>query len=372
MKYGVDVCIRELLFEQECTVIPGFGGFLTKYQSAQIDYVAYTIIPPTKTISFNRQLRNDDGLLVNTIALLNQIPFTDANTVVKKWVADFEHRIKSEKRVSLAKIGDFEWNDTNITISFFPLSSENYLSESYGFPTIIANPILRSSATSKQSNKATVNSAAIALTQESTLDKPFLHTKFESELTINEENIEKTNNFILACLGIALFLIASLPFFGIQSSKLNLNESNVFSVINTIFSIPPANVAPIALSNSTKLYLTTENELKVADPIFVNTTTKTNEVAIQQVPQEETEINEEPQKASPKYIVIMGLFKEKQNIQKMINIIQASNDSFEVLSLPKGNLTYVGIDAGDNESVANRILWEARELNADCWLKKNN
>ena len=67
MKHSVEICLRELLFVQECVIIPGFGGFLTKYKSADIDYLNYTITPPTKSISFNRQLRNDDGLLVLTI-----------------------------------------------------------------------------------------------------------------------------------------------------------------------------------------------------------------------------------------------------------------------------------------------------------------
>ena len=32
--YTVEQCIRELLFEQDCVIIPDFGGFITQYKSA--------------------------------------------------------------------------------------------------------------------------------------------------------------------------------------------------------------------------------------------------------------------------------------------------------------------------------------------------
>ena len=73
MKYSVEICLRELLFVQECVIIP----------------------PPTKSISFNRQLRNDDGLLVNTFSMLNGVPFSEANLFVRKWANQFEATLKA-------------------------------------------------------------------------------------------------------------------------------------------------------------------------------------------------------------------------------------------------------------------------------------
>jgi hypothetical protein len=67
MSFSVEQSIRELLFEQECVVLPGFGGFITNYKSAEIDYITNILSPPTKAISFNRQLRNDDGILTHAI-----------------------------------------------------------------------------------------------------------------------------------------------------------------------------------------------------------------------------------------------------------------------------------------------------------------
>ncbi|NLA48282.1 MAG: hypothetical protein GX876_02335, partial [Bacteroidales bacterium] len=55
--------IRELLFSHDCVIVPGFGGFVGNYAPARIDRATSTFYPPSKQISFNRNLRNNDGLL---------------------------------------------------------------------------------------------------------------------------------------------------------------------------------------------------------------------------------------------------------------------------------------------------------------------
>ena len=60
--------IKDLLYRYECVIIPGFGAFLANYTSASIDADSSTFYPPGKTISFNRQLQTNDGLLANYVA----------------------------------------------------------------------------------------------------------------------------------------------------------------------------------------------------------------------------------------------------------------------------------------------------------------
>ena len=60
--------INDLLYRYECVIIPGFGALLTQYHSARIDSDTHVLFPPSKTLSFNRQLQTNDGLLANHIA----------------------------------------------------------------------------------------------------------------------------------------------------------------------------------------------------------------------------------------------------------------------------------------------------------------
>ena len=56
--------IEVLLFENDCVIIPNFGGFVTHYTPSKRDVKENLFIPPTRVIGFNDQLKLNDGLLV--------------------------------------------------------------------------------------------------------------------------------------------------------------------------------------------------------------------------------------------------------------------------------------------------------------------
>ena len=60
--------ISQLLYRYQCVTIPNFGAFLTEIQSAKINEETNSFYPPTKLVSFNSYLKNNDGLLANQIA----------------------------------------------------------------------------------------------------------------------------------------------------------------------------------------------------------------------------------------------------------------------------------------------------------------
>ena len=80
--------IKELLFEQDCVVIPEFGGFVTNFDCAKINSNNRFIAPPQKWLAFNVLLKNDDGLLSNYIAKEENITVSQANLKVKTFVED--------------------------------------------------------------------------------------------------------------------------------------------------------------------------------------------------------------------------------------------------------------------------------------------
>ena len=60
--------ISKLLFDHDCVTVPGFGSFLGNYKSAQYDFKEQKFYPPSKQISFNSQIKDNDGLLVKEIS----------------------------------------------------------------------------------------------------------------------------------------------------------------------------------------------------------------------------------------------------------------------------------------------------------------
>src|SRR5690625_2225885 len=88
--------INELLFRYECVIIPGFGAFLTHHQSAYVDAQTDAFMTPTKTLSFNRQLQTNDGLLAAHLAKTYEVTYQEALQAVREqvqiWTAQLENK----------------------------------------------------------------------------------------------------------------------------------------------------------------------------------------------------------------------------------------------------------------------------------------
>lgn len=52
--------IEALLLENDCVIVPGFGGFVAHYAPATHVKEENLFLPPTRTIGFNPQLKLND------------------------------------------------------------------------------------------------------------------------------------------------------------------------------------------------------------------------------------------------------------------------------------------------------------------------
>jgi hypothetical protein len=131
--------INELLHRYDCVIVPNFGGFVTNRIGAKINQISHTFYPPTKQISFNSNLKHNDGLLANHIASSEKISFEKAVTAISLSVTDWNKDLQS-KPVQLNNLGSFSLN-TEKKIIFEPLNEVNYLTESFGLSNI-ENPVI--------------------------------------------------------------------------------------------------------------------------------------------------------------------------------------------------------------------------------------
>ena len=67
--------ISDLLYRYQCVTVPGFGAFLTETVTAQVTVSSSSFFPPKKVISFNANVRNNDGLLANHVALQEKMSY---------------------------------------------------------------------------------------------------------------------------------------------------------------------------------------------------------------------------------------------------------------------------------------------------------
>lgn len=58
--------IENLLLCYDCVIVPGLGGFLTRYEDSTFIHHSGEITPPYRSVSFNSQLKTNDGLLIHS------------------------------------------------------------------------------------------------------------------------------------------------------------------------------------------------------------------------------------------------------------------------------------------------------------------
>ncbi len=352
MSFSVEQSIRELLFEQECVVLPGFGGFITNYKSAEINFITNILSPPTKAISFNRQLRNDDGILTHAYSSLNNVSYKDAQAAVREWINRLDEAIKTDKQYTLKGIGTFEWNIVNSTIQFKSVNTENFLAESYGFQPVFAVPIARSFESS---------------TKEQPLEIPINQQQeiAESVEELATENTQtKSNTWPALALAACTLAVLMMPLFNVSVPSLNLNQASLYSVFaDNLLPKQSLELHPIATQTHAPTFVLSSVAEVKATPLkaeaIVATEREENPIVIPVVAE-----------SNPAFALVMGAFKEEGNATNLLNESKAKFLDFSFITFKKGSLTYVAIAAGSSNQEALSILQKAKSKNIDCWVKK--
>lgn len=111
--------------------IPQLGGFVSEYKPAQILVEKNIILPPSKHISFNAELKSNDGLLINALVQKEGVSIESAEQLVKIFVKDIFVLLDDGRKVILQKLGVLRFNQ-QLNIEFVLEQKENFNPHSYG------------------------------------------------------------------------------------------------------------------------------------------------------------------------------------------------------------------------------------------------
>jgi hypothetical protein len=131
--------ISELLFQHDCVTVPGFGSFLGNYKSAEYDFKQEKFHPPYKQISFNSQIKDNDGLLAKHISSKLNLSYENALKKIHQEVLDWKQKLQHQT-VQLKKIGELYLNSEK-SIVFVPVKSVNHLKDSFGLTTLYVSQL---------------------------------------------------------------------------------------------------------------------------------------------------------------------------------------------------------------------------------------
>jgi len=315
VKNSIEYYISQLLYKNDCVIVMNFGGFVCSSISANLNKKTGILTPPNKSILFNPQLKDNDGLLINHIAQSEGISQEDSKINLLKFVEQSLKNLNKFKSCRFEEIGLFTLNsDKNII--FTQDLKTNYNLNSFGFQDIINNKITRD------------NSEII-----------------EESLKL----IKKKNNFTTKRLLKAAAII--IPLIGISFLSITQEDriNNIYTQI--------ANVNPISFKKDNVSVLKDQGnkEIKIKQeiqPEIIN-----NEVS---------QVFKEVIIPSQKFYIIAGAFSIEKNANKLKNRLNSWNYNSSIIKNDK--MMRVSYDSFDSKEQALISLSKIRKENPQAWI----
>tara|TARA_R110002073_G_scaffold279026_1_gene442962 strand:+ start:220977 stop:221906 length:930 start_codon:yes stop_codon:yes gene_type:complete len=298
--------ISDLLYRYECVIIPDFGGFVTNTKSAQINHFSKIFHPPSKQLTFNNHLKNNDGLLANYIASVDKIPFKCAMNFIQFEIDEWRKELENNDLV-LDRIGKLRLEKDNLI--FEPQTEVNYLTTSYGLSSFVSPEIKRE--------------ASIEAVEEVEKEAPILVSQKSKE----------TPQY----LKYAAFFVLGLSVLGFGGNKLYQDYKNNQEVIS---------LKKEQLKQNKQIQ---EATFIISDPlpsIIINAKT-----------------------ATKPYHVIAGAFRFPENAERMVKKLKDLGFNARILGVNEWGLTQVSFDSYPTNADARQGLHVIRETIAkDAWL----
>lgn len=123
--------IEILLLDNDCVIVPDFGGFMAHHVESVYDEREQLFLPPTRTLGFNPQLKINDSLLVQSYVESLDVSYPEALQCVESDVCEMTQSLINEGFYELNGIGTLTMGDEGI-IDFEPCQAGILTPDLYG------------------------------------------------------------------------------------------------------------------------------------------------------------------------------------------------------------------------------------------------
>ncbi|MDG2172486.1 MAG: SPOR domain-containing protein [Flavobacteriaceae bacterium] len=154
-----DNYIKDLLYRYECVILPNLGAFVARNTHSIIDESSNIIYPPSKIISFNAGIKENDGLLANHIAMCEDISHEKAIEKINKKIIVYKKNLNQGKELKFKNVGSLSLKDGSYI--FIPSNKVNFLNSSFGLTGFSTSKINRANANKNYNVNSYVKYAAI-------------------------------------------------------------------------------------------------------------------------------------------------------------------------------------------------------------------
>lgn len=362
--------IELLLLENDCVVVPGFGGFITHHVPATWSDDKSVLFPPRRTIGFNPQLKMNDGTLVQSYMESYDTDFPDATRILQKEIEEFIELLHKEGSVCMEGIGELSLSSKG-TYAFSPYEDVIFSPTLYGLDTLEINEL-----------------SALAHTPAATLSSPRRDRHKKSyEIRISRAFVRNT---VATVAAVFLFFYLSTPIENTYVERANyaqLLPADLFEKIEgqslltslvgatTVVEHDMAEEESVATTEEVSEVNATpvaESKSKASEPVQQSTPAvpiTVKEIKVPKAATETTSASAAPKQTKKPYHIIVASVAFKDDAQVVVNDLKAKGYA-DACVLTDGGRVRISLMSYPTREEANIQLTELRKDNAyqNAWL----
>jgi hypothetical protein len=334
--------IRELLFLHNYLVLPGFGGFVLKSSPSHYMGGGAMLAPPAKTVSFNGQLKQNDGLLSLWLQQNLKCSAQEALSHLHDFSGFCSGILQAKRRLSIKDIGFF-YLDFEDNICFEPQQDANFLASSFGLAPI---PLTMLETTQEVKKQAVF------------VNRQPAPAKAASPLLSRKMLVPLISGIVLFSL-LALF-VSTLRLNGNLHSSLFGNEKSAGYI-----SFPYPDLPLVRNAGEAPAYIIDANgiaSIEIGD----------KSIAVRAIP----DIAPKPASRLPVhrrsregFEIVLGCFGVHQNATRLVKKLEAQNVKAAISGKNLHGLYVVSAGSFENKSQASERLAEIKSVVAEAWIR---
>lgn len=349
---NVDKHISELLYDHDCVVLPDFGGFVANYTSAKIHPIQNTFTPPSKSIIFNKNLKNNDGLLANRISAAENTSYPEALKHINHFTSATNTQLKNGQKVVIEEVGTL-YLDVEKNIQF-EQSTTNYLLDAFGLSPFQSPAIKRDTITKR------------------------IEKEFKDRGPVPAEK-KRSNVKAYVALAITVPVIATLAWFSFKTDYLkNINYSSLNPFASKAV-VQPVDVKP-AMTEVKKESSEASSLLKAKDTVQVSAATpkesiqpvtaslvENKEMGLVKADSLKVNLANAVKNTDFKFHLVTGCFQVPENAERFVATLQNQHLSASIIGKRNGLLVVSAGDFATREEALSQ-LQQLKNSQPEAWL----
>jgi len=341
------VYISELLSQHDCVIVPGFGGFVARPAPAHFSKAGNMLLPPGKSLVFNKNLDNSDGLLAHHLAQKLSVSYREANNLLEQWVIKSKKQLDTQKRLELERTGILYYSPEN-TLLFEPSANSNLQVSSFGLAPVTALKLER---------------------KEESKEAPQKDYRVIEPKTTGTKTLMRISVIVSSVLLFAFLILLTAQELPLRKALASLNpfagKEPGYSVkpyhLDMLFSKPAASATnEVKNSGTLKLF---ENSSKV----FVVSSDTVESDKTKVMKPVKNLLTSNSSFAAP-FQIVVGCFAVEQNAYKLIRQLEKNNISAGISGRNPRGLYVVSVAGFTTESMARAKLDQVKQQFPSAWI----